>query len=103
MFVLKILGKVREKIKIKLLRFFQGSIIHIHKLKSTARNKTRATSRITKKNFQDEEVPHELFLTTRKKTKIINAFANTMSTNIKLSKAQLTKIILSGEFLGNYI
>ena len=27
MFVLKILGKVREKIKIKLLRFFQGSIM----------------------------------------------------------------------------
>lgn len=59
--------------------------------------------RIIKKQVQNENLSHELFLTTRKKTKIINAFANTMSTNIKLSKAQLTKIILSGEFLGNYI
>ena len=30
----------------------------LNKLKSAARNKTRATSRITKKNFQDEELSH---------------------------------------------
>ena len=30
--------------------------------------------RMTKKTFQDEELPHELFLTTRQKTKIRNAF-----------------------------
>ena len=40
----------------------------------------------------------ELFLTTRQKTKIRNAFANNMLTDIKLSKAQLSKIILSGGF-----
>ena len=46
------------------------------------------------------ELPHELFLTTRQKTKKRNAFANKMSTYVKLSKAQLTKIIQSDEFLG---
>ena len=43
--------------------------------------------RINKKNCEDEELPHELFLTTRQKTKIRNAFANNVSTDIKLSKA----------------
>ena len=41
-------------------------------------------------------MPYELFLTTRQTTKIRNAFANNMSTHIKLSKAQRSKIIQSG-------
>ena len=36
------------------------------------------------------------FQTARKTTKIRNAFANNMSTNIKLNKAQISKIIQSG-------
>ena len=55
--------------------------------------------RINKKNFQDKEFPHELFLITRQANKIRNAFANNMSTNIKFSKAQISKIIQSGVFL----
>ena len=38
---------------------------YLSKLKSSAKNKTATTLRITKKNFQDEELPHELFLTTK--------------------------------------
>ena len=48
------------------------------------------------KNFEDEELPHELFLTTRQTTKLRNTFANNMLTDtskIKLSKAQISKII----------
>ena len=63
----------------------------LSKLKSTAKIKTGTTLRITKKNFQDEELPHELFITTRQKTKIRNAFANNMSTGIKLSKLKYLK------------
>ena len=44
---------------------------------------------------------HELFLTTRQTTKIRNVFANNMSTDIKLSKAQISKVIQSGSWLGN--
>ena len=39
------------------------------KLKFIAKNKTRTTLRITKKNFQDEELSHELFLITRQKNR----------------------------------
>ena len=48
-------------------------------------------------------LPHELLLTTRQKTKLRNAFNNNMSTDIKLSKAQITKIIQSGGFLGSLL
>ena len=41
----------------------------LNKLRFTVKNKTETILRITKKNFQDEELPHELFLTTREKTK----------------------------------
>ena len=43
---------------------------------------------------------HELLLTARQKNKITNAFANKMSTGIKLSKPYLSKIIKWGGFLG---
>ena len=48
-------------------------------LKSVAKNKTRTILRLLKKNFEEEELPHELFLTTRQETKIRNVFANNMS------------------------
>ena len=48
-------------------------------------------------------MPHELLLTTRQKTKIRNAFNNNTSTNIKLSKAQINKIIQCGGFLGKLL
>ena len=40
-------------------------------------------------------MPHELFLTTRQTTKIQNAFANNMSTDRKVSIAQVSKTIQS--------
>ena len=41
----------------------------LNKLRFAVKNKTETILRITKTNFQDEELPHELFLTTREKTK----------------------------------
>ena len=46
---------------------------------------------------------HELLLTTRQKTKIRNAFNNNMSTDLPLSKAQISKIIQSGGFSGSLL
>ena len=63
-------------------------------MKSAANNKTGKILRIIKKNFQDEELSHELFLITRQKTKTRNIF-----TNKKLNRAQLSKIVQSGRFL----
>ena len=58
-----------------------------NKLKSAAKYKSGTT--LNKKNFEDEELPHELFLTTRQTTKIGNVFADNMSIDIKLTKAQI--------------
>ena len=41
----------------------------LSKLKSAEKDKTGTILRINKKSFQDEELPHELFLTTRKQLK----------------------------------
>ena len=57
----------------------------LNKLKSAAKNKTGTILRLNKKNFEDEESLRELFLTTRQTTKLRNAFANNMSSDIKLS------------------
>ena len=46
---------------------------------------------------------HELLLTRRQRTKLRNAFNNNMSTDLKLSKAQISKIIQSGGFLGSLL
>ena len=48
-------------------------------------------------------LPHELLLTTRQPTKLRNAIENNISTDIKLSKAQISKIIQSGRFLGKLL
>ena len=53
--------------------------------------------------FNSDNLPHELLLTTRQTTKLRNAIENNMSTDIKLSKAQISKIIQSGGFLGKLI
>ena len=51
----------------------------LNKLKSATRKKTGTTLRISKKTFQDEEMPHELFLKTRQRTKFRNVSAKNMS------------------------
>ena len=58
---------------------------------------------INKKNFQDEVLPHELFLITRQTTKIRNVLANNTLTDIKLTKAQTSKIIQSGVSFGSWL
>ena len=59
--------------------------------------------RINLKMFNGNNLPHELLLTTRQKTKLRNALNNNMSTDLKLSKAQISKLIQSGGFLGSLL
>ena len=47
--------------------------------------------------------PHELLLTNRQVANIRKAFAKNTTTDIKLSKTQLSKMIQSGGFLGNLL
>ena len=50
--------------------------------------------------FSGNNLPHELLLPTRQETKLRNAFNNNVSTDLKLFKFQISKIIQSGGFLG---
>ena len=74
----------------------------LKKLKTAVKNKTGTTLRISLKMFNGNNLPHELLLTTRQKN-ARNAFNNNMSTNLKLSKAQISKIIQSGGFSGSLL
>ena len=49
------------------------------------------------------DLPHEFLLTTRKTTKLRNGIGNNMSSDIKLCKAQISKIIQFGGFLGSLL
>ena len=59
--------------------------------------------RLNKKNFEDEELPQEFLLTTRHITKRRNAFANDISSEVKLRQAQISKIIQSGGSFSSWL
>ena len=65
----------------------------LNKLKNAAKNKQGATLRMNAKMFNVKNLPHELLLTIRQTTKLRNAIENNMSSDIKLCKAQISKII----------
>ena len=64
----------------------------LKKLKTAVKNKTGTTLRMSLKMLDGNDLPHELLLTTRQKTRLRNAFNNNISTDLKLSKAQISKI-----------
>ena len=70
-----------SKVNVKL------SDTRLKKLKTAVKNKAGTALRISLKIFNRNDLPHELFLTTRQKAKLRNAFNNNMSTYLKLSKA----------------
>ena len=75
----------------------------LKKLKNAVQNNAGTTLRMSLKIFAGNDLAHKLLLTTRKKTKLRNAFNNNMSIEIKFSKAQISKIIQSEGFLGSLL
>ena len=75
----------------------------LNKLKKAVKSNEGASLKLGIKNFNKDELPHELLLTTRKNTKLRNAINNNLATVIKLSKAQIKKLIQSGGFLGKLL
>ena len=65
--------------------------------------KKAVKSNVGIKNFNKDETPHELLLTTRQNTKLCNAINNNSAIDIKLSEAQIKKLIQSGGFLGKLL
>ena len=72
--------------------------MQVNKLKRAVKSNEGTTLRLGIKNFNKDELPRELLLTTRQNTKLRNAINNNLATDIKLSKAQIKKIIQSGGF-----
>ena len=51
----------------------------LKKLKAAVKKKTGATLRMSFKVFDENDLPHELLLTTRQKKKLRNAFNNNVN------------------------
>ena len=77
--------------------------VQLNKLKKAVKSNEGATLRLGIKNFNKNEHPHKLLSTTRQNTKLRNAISNNLTTDIKLSKAQIKKIIQSAGFLGKLL
>ena len=75
----------------------------LNKLKKAVKSNEEATLRLGIKNFNKDETAHKLLLTTRQSTKLRNAINNNSAIDIKLSKAQIKKLIQSGSFLGKLL
>ena len=86
-----------SKVNVKL------SDTQLKKLKTAVKDKTGTTLRMSLKMFDGNDVPHELLLTTRQRTKLKNAFNDNMSIDLTLSKAQISRIVQSGKFLGSLL
>ena len=68
----------------------------LNKLNSAIKDETDVVLRISSNmvgNSNDNNFPHELLLTNRQVANLRKAFANYLSTDIKLSKTQLSKMI----------
>ena len=75
----------------------------LNKLKSAIKNEAEIILRISSNMVGDSDdkinFPHELLLTNRKVANLRKTFTNYLSTDIKLSKTQLSKMRQSGGFL----
>ena len=77
--------------------------VQLNKFKKSVKSNEGPTLRLGIKNFNKDELPHELLLTTRQNAKLRNAINNNLATDIKLSKAQIKKLIQTGGFLGKLL
>ena len=77
----------------------------LDKLKPAIENETKVVLRLSSNMVGDDETnfPHKLLLTNRQVANLRKAFADKSSTDIKLSKTQISKMIQSGGFLGRLL
>ena len=79
----------------------------LDKLKSAVKNETdlilRLSPNMIGNSYDEANFSHKLLLTNRQVANLRKAFANCTSTDIKLSKTQLSKMIQSGRFLGRLL
>ena len=73
----------------------------IKKLKEAVKGNNGTKLRTDNKNFNKAHLLHELYLTQTQINKLREKVENNMSADIKLSKAQINKLIKSGGALGS--
>ena len=71
------------------------SKVNVKLTEAVVKDKIEATRKMIFKMLNGNDLPHELLLTTRQKTKLRNVFNSNVSTDLKLSKARISKIIQS--------
>ena len=76
----------------------------LKKLKSAIKNETKVVLRLSSNMIGDDETsfPHKLLLTNRQVSNICKAFANFLSTDIKISKTQISKWYNQEDFLVDF-
>ena len=76
----------------------------LNKLKFAIKNEAEAVLRLSSNMIDNEtNFPHKWFLTNRQVGNLRKALANHQSTDIKLWKTQLSKMIQSGGFVGRLL
>ena len=76
----------------------------LNKLKSTIKNETDVILRLSLNTIgNSDDETNKLLLTNRQVANLRKTFANHTSTDIKLSKTQLSKMIKLGGFLGRIL
>ena len=65
--------------------------VQLNKFENAVKSNEGVTLRLGIRNFNKDETPHELLLTTRQNAKLRNALNDNSATDIKLSKAQIKK------------
>ena len=95
---------------VKSKKTFQYNKLNLHltnlqlkKIQDAVKNNNGTTLRIRNKNFNKNQLIHELYLTQRQFEKLIDKIKNNMSTDIILSKLQINKIIKEGGNLGKLL
>ena len=80
--------------------------VKLNELKSAVKNETSVVLRLLSNiigNFDDETIFSFKLLFNRQAANLPKSLANSLSVNIELSKIQLSKIVLSGGFLGELL
>ena len=77
----------------------------LKKFRSAIKNENGVVLRLSLNMIGDNETnfPHRLILTNRQVSNLCKAFSNYLSTDIKLSKTELSKMIESGGSLGRLL
>ena len=70
--------------------------LQLKKIVDAVKNKNGTTMRLSNKSFNKNQLIHELYLTERQLNKLREKIENSMSTDIKVSKVHINKIIKEG-------